>query len=388
MKKLSKRFISMLLIVVMAVGVVPMVAMATYEDYNVWEVSKIDGLEYVAGGNPKYVGEPGANHTYGDKSIVTMGDLILIEDPTFIYSDGTSVSFHKFRTSNGTAYVFRPQSSSTDYEVAMKYRIVQGNSGGVFGFGGSVPGFGAELVHIDYYYSNITATANLQRPVVATDSRLADVKLSDIAGHWAEKSIRYSVVKGMMQGVGGGKFNPSGNFSNAQTAQVLYNIFGKGAKAKAANYKDVDQKAWYATAVNWAVSLDLIPVTGNSFRPSSPITREDMVTAIYRVTQKVKLDLPCVAETFNFADAASISRYAVEPVKALGSAGVIRGKMVEGNKKLNWVESMMGDFEDGHYFNFDPKGKLTRAEAATILDLVDEIYQALKDAPINQQKVT
>jgi S-layer homology domain. len=57
-------------------------------------------------------------------------------------------------------------------------------------------------------------------------------------------------------------------------------------------------------------------------------------------------DLPIALTAFNFTDASSISSYTTTAVTAVQQAGIIVGK-------------------DGG--RFDPKGNLTRAEAATVV---------------------
>lgn len=77
------------------------------------------------------------------------------------------------------------------------------------------------------------------------------------------------------------------------------------------------------------------------FGPNDPVTREQIVTILWRYTGS-----PSSEAGQDFADKNTISSYAVDAVNWARASGIVNGK--DGNR-------------------FDPQGNLSRAEAAVIL---------------------
>jgi len=103
----------------------------------------------------------------------------------------------------------------------------------------------------------------------------------------------------------------------------------------------------YTPYVEWTVKNRIVSGVGNNrFAPNSTITREDMAVMMVNYAKALNYDLPVALQAFNFTDASSISSYATGAVTAAQQAGIIVGK--NGGR-------------------FDPKGNLTRAEAATVV---------------------
>ena len=55
---------------------------------------------------------------------------------------------------------------------------------------------------------------------------------TDIDGHWAEGYIEYCYTKGVVSGVGGGRFNPDGNVTVSQAAKMLLVALGYNAEVE------------------------------------------------------------------------------------------------------------------------------------------------------------
>ena len=107
-------------------------------------------------------------------------------------------------------------------------------------------------------------------------------------------------------------------------------------------FSDVSADDWYAPYAAMAYKEGI--VLGDSegkFNPGDNITREDMVTILYRAMKVTEANM-----TPNFNDADEISSYAKSAVAYFGSKGIVNG---------------MGDG------SFAPKAGATRAQAARIL---------------------
>ncbi|MBQ6262254.1 MAG: S-layer homology domain-containing protein, partial [Clostridia bacterium] len=88
-------------------------------------------------------------------------------------------------------------------------------------------------------------------------------------GRWSAASIRYAVNKGYMNGVGDGKFDPSGPLTRAMVATVLWRREGSPAPAAPSGFEDVPEGKWYTDAVAWAKETGIVNgLTPTTFGPN------------------------------------------------------------------------------------------------------------------------
>ncbi|MNE03710.1 Endo-1,4-beta-xylanase A precursor [compost metagenome] len=171
-----------------------------------------------------------------------------------------------------------------------------------------------------------------------------DLKLSDIAGHWAEASIQELAAKGIVSGYADGTFKPKGEVTRAEFAVMLarmLNMQGNGATLEFTDSASIG--AWAKEGIAQAVQAGIVNGYGDSsFRPNARISRTEMVTMIANALGIVDNDKTRTA----FADDADIPAWAKSAVAATVESGIVQG--MSGNK-------------------FAPKQTATRAEAAVIL---------------------
>lgn len=181
------------------------------------------------------------------------------------------------------------------------------------------------------------------------------IPFSDIADHWAEKAIQYVSAKGIMKGVGNGKFAPSMTMTRAMFVQTIYNVESQltntELKADSSTYfEDVTANAWYAEAVNWAVEQGVVKgISYNSFAPIQEVNREQLAVMLANYFNLKGIQLPESGNVEQFEDEDDISPWALDAVLKMQRAGIINGK---GNQ------------------TFDPKGKATRAEVAIVFEKI------------------
>ncbi len=174
--------------------------------------------------------------------------------------------------------------------------------------------------------------------------------LSDVKTHWGHSSIDYCVEHGLMNGVGGGKFNPDGTVTRAMLATVLYRQAGSPDVQNASAFPDVNPGEWYGKAIAWAADAGV--VTGypdGTFDPNKAVTRQEMATMFYRYAKFAKFDVSAAGDLSVFPDRNQVLEYAMEAMVWANGAGLITGNVV------NDVTCL------------DPKGNATRAQLATIL---------------------
>lgn len=164
---------------------------------------------------------------------------------------------------------------------------------------------------------------------------------SDVpAGAWYSGAVQYCRIHGLMDGTGGGEFSPDAPMTRAMLAEALYRQAGSPAAAAPA-FPDVPEGERYARAVGWAAEYGvMVGGPDGSFRPQSPITREELATAFWR-----RAGSPSV-QAADYDDEGAIADWARDAVDWARSTGL-----------------MVGDGAG----RFSPKGRATRAQAAQVL---------------------
>lgn len=153
-------------------------------------------------------------------------------------------------------------------------------------------------------------------------------EFADIDGHWAADSITFCTERGLFSGVGGGRFEPNGVMTRAMFAVILYRLEGEPECNGTADFTDVNGEAWYADAVCWAAENGIVSGVGNGrFAPNDGITREQVVTLLYRCAAVQGSDLEAAGETdlLRFRDGAECSDYAVSALKWAVGNGIMQG---------------------------------------------------------------
>ncbi|PZD93050.1 hypothetical protein DNH61_25035 [Paenibacillus sambharensis] len=173
------------------------------------------------------------------------------------------------------------------------------------------------------------------------------VPFEDVSG-WAADYISYLAARGIINGVGVGKFAPGHAITRAEMTALLAKLSGADlAKYSTSTFRDVNADAWYASYIAWGAESGIVNGVGDGrFNPDGRITREELAVMLARFAEQAGYSLPSVQEAGAFADSSKISSWAADSVRSMQQAGIIQGQ-----------GSGM----------FKPKGQATRAEAAKML---------------------
>lgn len=103
------------------------------------------------------------------------------------------------------------------------------------------------------------------------------------SSHWAAGEIRRCVELGFFNGESATRFGLGHEMTRSAFAVVLCRFFGWETPAPAqATYRDVPVTAWYAGAVQAAYDHGALTGQREDFRPSDPITREELAVMLVR----------------------------------------------------------------------------------------------------------
>jgi len=171
---------------------------------------------------------------------------------------------------------------------------------------------------------------------------------TDVQKHWSQSFVELAAAKGLVEGVGGDKYDPDKSVTRAEFTAMLVRVLGRGAATgSAAPYDDVKQGAWYFDEIAKAKELGLLGfVKSTNFNPDQPLTREEMASMLAAVVALEKLSLT--------KEYVSMVGY-----KDIGSVGTA---YLEDVRLMVKLKIMTGTGED----TFSPKGETTRAQAAAV----------------------
>ena len=174
----------------------------------------------------------------------------------------------------------------------------------------------------------------------------------DLKRDWSYPGIVYAVERGLMNGVGDGRFAPSDPTTRAMLVTMLWRLAG-APDAGTADFIDVSPEAWYAPAVAWAAAGTLVSgYDSEHFGPEDELSREQLAVILWRYAARPEAcGSDKAAELGAFRDAEGVSPWAEDAMAWAVETGLITGT---GNGTLS------------------PEGPATRAQIATILQRFDQ----------------
>lgn len=201
--------------------------------------------------------------------------------------------------------------------------------------------------------SNVTVSACFVKAGCPKDETCPVSAFSDAdAGAWYHDGAHYCLEHDLMKGLGDGRFAPEDDTSRVMIVMMLWRLNGSPVVNYALDFEDVDEGAWYTEAVRWAVSEGIAGGYGNGkFGPEDTVTREQMVTILWRYAQYKGCDVSVGEDTdiLSYGDAAEVAEYAIPAMQWACGSGMVEGK------------------QDGNGLRLDPRGSTTRAQTATMM---------------------
>lgn len=115
---------------------------------------------------------------------------------------------------------------------------------------------------------------------------------------WFYQTVEYTVQKGLFSGTSDTTFEPNELVTRAMLVTILWRAEGMPKTEVAMIFEDVDLGGYYAEAVRWAASKEI--VHGHSerkFAPDDNITREQIAAIMYRYAKYKGYDVSVGEET-------------------------------------------------------------------------------------------
>ena len=137
-------------------------------------------------------------------------------------------------------------------------------------------------------------------------------KFNDVPGGiWYEQTVQAAVARGLIEGVGGGNFDPDGVLTRGSALVILGRLEDPDIR-KGSN-------PWYQKAVDWAKAKGISDGTN----PGDDISREQLAVMLWRYEGKPGADVSVLGK---YSDSSSVSSWAAQAM-----AWAVENKIVTGS---------------------------------------------------------
>lgn len=157
-----------------------------------------------------------------------------------------------------------------------------------------------------------------------------------VAGTWYYGAAAYAYNNGLFAGMTPTTFAPNATMTRAMLVSVLWRLAGEPAPKAPNTFVDVPDGAWYTDAVTWAAENGVVSgIGGSRFDPSGFVTREQTAEILYNYAHSKGYDVSARADLTVFPDAGSVSGWAEEALSWANAAGLINGTVRDGQTILD-----------------------------------------------------
>ncbi len=141
---------------------------------------------------------------------------------------------------------------------------------------------------------------------------------------WFCTDVKFVNENKLFTGVSDTEFEPKSIMTRAMAVTVLHRI--AGSREMGDNpFTDVESGAWYESAVRWAAATGVVSgISEKEYAPDAQITRQELVTMLYRFAALQGKDVTQKGDISSFADVNSIADWAKDAVKwAVGNEIIV-----------------------------------------------------------------
>lgn len=192
---------------------------------------------------------------------------------------------------------------------------------------------------------NLPKNDNNNKPLLADTDTVLFNDIDNVL--WAKDSINDLVKRGVINGRENGIFAPYDNITREEFVKLIIEGLGIEKITGKSYFNDVKENQWYYPYIETAKAYSLISgIDDITFGIGMNLTRQDMAVIIYRAALISSITMTASEAAEGFTDEEDIATYALSPIMALKSSGIVGG---------------MGDER------FAPLELVNRAQAAVII---------------------
>jgi len=155
---------------------------------------------------------------------------------------------------------------------------------------------------------------------------------ADLSGHWAVSYIGFVTEREIFLGTGRDTFSPDSGMTRAMFATVIGRLYERSfveiETISTHAFTDCNYDDYHGKYVDWAAENGVIQgVGGGLFQPNRQLTRQEMATMLYRFAGFMSLPaITSTGETLSYSDASSIAYWAEDAALYCQKAGIITGR--------------------------------------------------------------
>ncbi|HJG31257.1 MAG TPA: S-layer homology domain-containing protein [Collinsella ihuae] len=153
---------------------------------------------------------------------------------------------------------------------------------------------------------------------------------------WYHLSIDWAVTTGTLVGYDDGTFGPDNPITRAEMATVLWRISDEPQRTYDLP-EDCDPEAFYAEAVAWALAEEVFHGygDGSTFGPDDLLTREQAACVLKNSADRLGIDTSARADLSRYPDADEVSEWAEESLAWAVASDILHGfELEDGTREI------------------------------------------------------
>ena len=150
-------------------------------------------------------------------------------------------------------------------------------------------------------------------------------------GTWQHEGIDYCVENNIMNGMSDDVFAPDKTLTRGQLVTILYRVAGSPEVTFEKRFSDVNSGRYYSSPVIWAAQNNIVNgFEDGTFRPDTPITREQVAAILYRYDGSPSV----IGSLTGFPDYSAVHNYGKNPLLWATQNGFLPGVTEEVAERL------------------------------------------------------
>ena len=132
------------------------------------------------------------------------------------------------------------------------------------------------------------------------------------ADAWFKSAVDFVGSRGIMGGAGqANTFKPADLSTRSMVAVILHRLEGEPAAAEKSPFTDLTQD-WYVAAADWAYESGVVKgSSATTFNPDGKVTRQEIVTMLYRYADYCGVDVSDKSSVSDFEDGSTVAAWAL-----------------------------------------------------------------------------
>lgn len=153
------------------------------------------------------------------------------------------------------------------------------------------------------------------------------VPFTDVTqGVWYYDDVAYVYEHGLFDGVTGTSFSPAGKMQRCMMTTVLHRLAEKPIVSYTALFSDIPDGQWYTAGTIWAGQRGVVSGVGNGkFDPFANVTRQEIAVILYRYAWQMGYVVDQSADLSRFEDSGTVASWGREAISWAVSAGILNG---------------------------------------------------------------